>query len=162
MFKQEIDMDIAIQPPAEVQAGSTMYPPVVIRIPPRPPIQNDSSMPEIFQGYLQDDSGNVVEECGPYIASPQPVNTSTSRTSVIGGADSQYVVFPNIIVDAPGTYTFTVRCYDTTNGLQSWTILGAVHTKSFTVADCAVLENKPNETEQRLLEELKASGNFGL
>lgn len=160
MYKQEITMDIAIQPPSKHQAGQRLYPPVVVSLPPKNVVQDGTA--EIFQGFLQHDNGDVVEDSGPYIAVPQPIYSSASNTTGCCSTDCQYVVFPDIVVGAPGRYTFTVRCYDPTNRSQSWTVLGSVQSRTITVAECRVQGDNRSETEERLLEDLKASGNFGL
>ncbi|KXJ94883.1 hypothetical protein Micbo1qcDRAFT_173640 [Microdochium bolleyi] len=131
-------MDLAIQPPSKLQAGSRLYPPVV------------------------DSNGTIIEESGPYIASPQPINTSSSRGTSSNSPQAQYAVFPDVFVENPGTYTFTVRCYDPTNGLQSWSVLGTVRSRTITVTDGAVACEEPTANERKLLSELRASGNFGI
>lgn len=126
-------MDIAIQPPSKLQAGQRLYPPVVVSLPPKNLVQDGTA--EIFQGFLQDDNGDVVEDSGPYIAVPQPIYSWASKSR---STDCQYVVFPDIVVEAPGRYTFTIRCYDPTNGFQSWTVLGSVQSRTITVAESRV------------------------
>ncbi|KAJ1334999.1 hypothetical protein MN608_01732 [Microdochium nivale] len=155
-------MDIAIQPPPKLQAGSRLYPPVVVSLPLKQFVKDGSGMPEIVQGYLQDGSGNIVENSGPYVASPQSINTSSSRETLGVCSEAQYAVFPDVVVESPGTYTFTVRCYDPTYGQQSWTVLDTIHSRKITVADRAVKCEEPTSNERKLLSELQASGNFGL
>lgn len=136
MYKQEIKMDIAIQPPSRYQAGQRLYPPVVVSLLSKNIAQDGTA--EIFQGFLQDDNGDVVEDSGPYIAVPQPMYSSGSKATGCRSTDYQYVVFPDIVVGAPGRYTFTIRCYDPTNGFQSWSVLGSVQSRTITIAECQV------------------------
>ena len=95
-----MSFNVAVQPPSQVQAGTVLYPPLVV--------SSDSGADYDFvQVSLLDPYGRVLENSlwGTLSMSKQPLDGGNSSSS---GGPKDYAVFPDLAVTSPGTYSLQV------------------------------------------------------
>lgn len=98
-FDADTMITIAVQPPSQVQAGTVIYPPLVISS------ENDADY-DFVQVALLDPYGRVIEDqlWGTLSTSKQSIGDSQAASST----PLEYAAFPDLALTYPGTYTLRV------------------------------------------------------
>lgn len=129
---------IAVQPPSQVQAGTVIYPPLVVS-------SEAGADYDFVQVALIDPYGRVMENhlWGTLSVNKQPIGDSQAATS---GTALEYAAFPNLSLTYPGTYTLQVTAfrmdYSDTEHINAVVVTSKM-TREINVYDQAVASETP-------------------
>ncbi|KAI0481764.1 hypothetical protein F4859DRAFT_475922 [Xylaria cf. heliscus] len=143
---------VAVEPPAQVQRRTALYPPLVVCC--------QNSQYTFFQVILLDSHGQIVESDdllhGTLSASPQMLESATGSSR----SPKDYAVFPDLVINKSGTYTLQVNAYQIDYESMPPTTYhaGAVATRSIRVRSSPVAVERPSSSEGRLLDRLAQAG----
>ncbi|KAI0181123.1 hypothetical protein GGR52DRAFT_20280 [Hypoxylon sp. FL1284] len=150
-------VNVEVQPPAQVQAGAVLYPPLVVS-------QDTNDSYDFVQVALIDSYGRVLEDqlYGTLSTSAQSL---TDRSSSHSRGTGEYAVFPNLAVGYAGVYALQVSAfrmdYSSPDGAVAVLTASAITTQIM-VYDQSVATEIPSPDEQALLRRLRRSGQFGV
>ncbi|XXG96781.1 hypothetical protein Hte_003072 [Hypoxylon texense] len=148
---------IEVQPPAQVQAGAVLYPPLVIS-------SDSGDAYDFVQVCLVDSYGRILEDQlhGTLSTSGKTLNDRSSSRS---GGSTVYSVFPDLAVSYAGAYTLRVNAlrmdYNSTDG-AGVILTASTSTAQILVYDQSVATEVPSPDEQSLLRRLRRNGGFGV
>ncbi|KAI1631559.1 hypothetical protein F4809DRAFT_159578 [Biscogniauxia mediterranea] len=151
-------INIEVQPPTQTQAGTVMYPPVVVSS------ENDAAY-DFVQVTLLDIYGQVIDDqlYGTLSTSPQGLNDRSARRST--SAPLEYSVFPDLVLGYPGYYTLRINAirmdYSSPDGPVA-VIVASAMTREIYVCDQSVATEVPSNEEKALLSTLRHSRGFSV
>ncbi|KAH8166347.1 hypothetical protein CIB48_g1906 [Xylaria polymorpha] len=145
-------VSVAVEPPAQVQRRTVLYPPLVVSC--------RNNQYTFYQIVLVDSHGQIVESDdllqGTLSASPQLLESASgsSRTP------KDYAVFPDLVINRSGTYTIQINAYQIDYESMPPTTYhaGVVATRSIRVRSSSVATERPSSSEARLLDRLAQAG----
>ncbi|KAI2642935.1 hypothetical protein GGS21DRAFT_500275 [Xylaria nigripes] len=144
-------VQITVQPPAQVQKGTVLWPPLVVSC------QNNEYT--FYQILLVDVGGNIANDSlkGTLSANPQAIYTSQAGAS---SPDMEYAVFPDLVVTSSGTYKFHVNAYqmDYDSDPPSLVHVASATSRSIRVRRSSVATERPSHSEEALLSMLSECG----
>ncbi|CAJ2510275.1 Uu.00g061750.m01.CDS01 [Anthostomella pinea] len=150
-------INIAVQPPTQVQAGAVLYPPLVLSS------ESDAAY-DFVQVILLDPYGHVLEDqlYGTLSTSKKALEDGT-----VGGSSQclEFAVFPDLTLSYSGSYTLRVNAirmdYSCPDGPAA-VIVMSVTTREIYVYDQRVASEIPSSEEKTLLSRLRRSRGFGV
>ncbi|KAI5917392.1 hypothetical protein F4810DRAFT_47460 [Camillea tinctor] len=153
-------INIEVQPPTQTQAGTVMYPPVVVSS------DNDAAY-DFVQVTLLDVYGRVLEDqlFGTLSTSPQGLNDRSARRST--SAPLAYSVFPDLVLSCFPGYYYTLRVnaikmdYSSPDGPVA-VIVASATTREIYVHEQSVATEIPSNEERTLLSTLRHHRDFGV
>lgn len=97
-----MSISVSVQPPSKVQAGTVLYPPLVVS-------SETSVAYDFLQVALLDPRGRVVESAlwGTVSMSKQELNDDHAS----GSSSKEYAAFPDLAITSPGNYSLQVTAY---------------------------------------------------
>ncbi|KAI1760671.1 hypothetical protein GGR53DRAFT_525893 [Hypoxylon sp. FL1150] len=148
---------VKVQPPAQVQAGAIMYPPLVVS-------SDSGDTHDFVQVALVDSYGRVLDDQlnGTVSTSGKVLHDRSSSRS---GGSTAYSVFPDLAVNHAGVYTLRVYVYQmdyNSTGGAGAILTASTSTTQITVYDHSIATEIPSPDEQSLLRRLRRSGGFGV
>ncbi|KAL7627194.1 hypothetical protein AAE478_003970 [Parahypoxylon ruwenzoriense] len=150
---------VEVQPPTQTQAGTVLYPPLVISS------ESDGAY-DFVQVVLVDPYGRVLEdELSGTLSTPS--KSLNDRTASRSSRSSEFAVFPDLVVSCAGTYALRVSAvrmdYDSPDGPAA-VIAASTVTTHVIVYDQSVATEIPGKSpdEQSLLRRLRRNGGFGV
>ncbi|KAI1496897.1 hypothetical protein F5X99DRAFT_424065 [Biscogniauxia marginata] len=151
-------INVEVQPPAQTQAGSVLYPPLVVS-------SDTDAACDFVQVVLLDLYGRVVDNqlYGTLTASPKGLNDRSARRS--NSASLEYSVFPDLVVGYSGCYTLRVNAirmdYTCPDGPVA-VVASSTMTREIYVYDESLATEIPTNEERALLSTLRRNRGFGV
>ncbi|KAI5863324.1 hypothetical protein GGS23DRAFT_566432 [Durotheca rogersii] len=150
---------VEVQPPTQAQAGTVLYPPLVVS-------SDSSAAYDFVQVVLIDPYGRVLEDqlFGTLTTSSQTLDDRAgSRGS--SSRSLEYAVFPDLVISYAGSYALQVSAirmdYSSPDGPAAVIAMSTITTR-INIYDESVAAEIPSPDEQSLLRRLRRHGGFGV
>lgn len=132
-----MSISVSVQPPNKVQAGTVLYPPLVISS------ESDTDY-DFVQVSLLDPWGRVLQNSlwGTVTVSKQALNDDHASSST----SKEYAAFPDLVITSPGNYSLQVTAYRvdySTPGQESAILVSSKTTREIEAREGSVNSSTP-------------------
>ncbi|KAI0392214.1 hypothetical protein F5Y17DRAFT_375711 [Xylariaceae sp. FL0594] len=148
--------EIVVQPPQQVQAGSVLNPPFVLRT-------TDPTV-VFFYVWVFDSQDQVIapDQVGGVVGkNPKELQgraAANGNGHVNGTGDPQFTVFHDISISEPGTYRLVAKSHAFIPGQPSSQVLHELKSRPIHVSRDSVAAEEPSTEEQAILQTLRDGG----